>query len=104
MFALTAAFLLLSFRLFAQDSNKVITIDAKDVTVKELLAQIEQKSDYTFVYKDADLDTSQRVTLQATGTIEQLVKQAFPNLSMHIENRMIILNRIVSKAETAGGG
>ena len=102
MFALTAAFLLASLPLFAQDSNKIISIDVKDATVKEFLAQVEARSDYSFVYKDADIDAAQRVTLQAIGTVEQLVKRALPNFSLRIENRMIILTRTAVKSADAG--
>lgn len=93
MFAFSAAFIVISLSLFAQDSKKIININAKDVTVKEVLAQIEAQSDFSFVYKNADIDTSQRVSLHASGTIEQLVKQLIPGVIMHIENRMISLNR-----------
>ena len=96
MFALTAVFLLAFLPLSAQDSNKIISIDVKDATVKEFLTRVEAQSDYSFVYKDADIDAAQRVTLRATGTVEQLVKR--------IENRMIILTRTAVKSAEAGGG
>ena len=104
MFALTAVFLLAFLPLSAQDSNKIISIDVKDATVKEFLTRVEAQSDYSFVYKDADIDAAQRVTLRATGTVEQLVKRALPNFSLRIENRMIILTRTAVKSAEAGGG
>ena len=104
MFALTAVFLLAFLPLSAQDANKIISIDVKDATVKEFLTRVEAQSDYSFVYKDADIDAAQRVTLRATGTVEQLVKRALPNFSLRIENRMIILTRTAVKSAEAGGG
>ena len=91
VFALLAILLSGALMASAQNRNQQITINANNVTVKELLTQIEKASNYSFIYKDSDIDPAKIVSLNASGTVEQLVKKAFPDLDVRFENRMIVL-------------
>lgn len=75
----------------AQDPGQTITVKAENATVKEVLSQIENQSKYSFVYKDADIDFSKRVTINKTSTVEKIVNEIFPDKDVLFENRMIIL-------------
>ena len=44
-----------------------VTVDAKNVTIKELLQRIEANSQYTFAYIDADINPDKRVSVKAVN-------------------------------------
>lgn len=92
IFAALSLCLFVSFSAMAQRADKAISIDAKDVTVKELLMQLEQKSDLSFVYNNSDIDLNKRVSVKfENATIGQILKEAIPYVTPRFENRMVVL-------------
>ena len=53
--------LLVSGSLLAQTTR--ISLKANQKTLKEVLKTIEQKSEYTFFYKDADCDVNKKISI-----------------------------------------
>lgn len=83
----------LPFFMNGQDRNQSISIKAENATVKEVISQIEEKSKYTLVYKDADIDLSKRISIDRTASVDNLVHEIFPGCDVIFENRMIILRK-----------
>ena len=49
----------------AYSQNRDITLDVKNISLKEVIKQIERQSDYTFFYNEDYIDLSQLVSLTA---------------------------------------
>src|SRR5690554_6957471 len=72
-----------------------LSISVTNTEIKEVLRQIEKKSDYTFFYSDNFLDLSQKVTVQAQNeTIEDILNTLFrnTNIAYRINNTQIALS------------
>lgn len=75
--------------------KEAISLDAHNITVRELLNVIEKKSSYTFAYADADLPLDRRVTLKAVNRpISSVLHEALPGVSVKVQNKKILLARI----------
>ncbi len=75
-----------------------LTLNLKDVTVKQLLQTIEKQSDYTFVYNNSDLDVNRKVSVNVTGaTVEALLAQAVPEVTATVRANRVILVRAAAK-------
>ncbi|MDE5922707.1 MAG: carboxypeptidase-like regulatory domain-containing protein, partial [Muribaculum sp.] len=70
-----------------------VSIDANDITVKQLLHDIESKCNYTFAYSDgAGLPTSKRVTLHATDRpIDEILAEILPGADVEVKGTTIML-------------
>ena len=69
-----------------------VTVDAKNVTIKELLQRIEANSQYTFAYIDADINPDKRVSVKAVNrSIASIVAEVLPNVNMEVKGLKIIL-------------
>jgi|AGTN01.1.fsa_nt_gi TonB-linked outer membrane protein, SusC/RagA family/TonB-dependent outer membrane receptor, SusC/RagA subfamily, signature region len=72
-----------------------LSISTTNTEIKNVLRQIEEKSDYTFFYSDNFLDLSQKVTIQAKDdTIENILNTLFrnTNITYRINNTQIALS------------
>lgn len=76
---LLAVFLILaSTGLKAQ--NKPVTIKAEDAPVSSVLAQIVKQTGYLFVYEEADIDTSRKVSVDVKDIpTSQVLSTIFPH-------------------------
>ena len=84
----------------ARAQAPTVSVEAKDVTVKELLRRIEANSPYTFAYVDAEIDTTKHVSVNAENrTIESILSEVLPDTGVEIKGLKIILT-----ARTGGGG
>ena len=82
------------FAIPARAQTPVVTLDARNVTIKELLQRIEAASPYTFAYVNAEIDTPphRKVTVNAENrSIESILAEVLPNVSVEIKGRKIIL-------------
>ena len=71
-----------------------LTLNVKNITVKELLQTIEKQSRYTFVYNNSDLDTSRRVSLDVTdASVETVIAQAIPGVAVSVRGAQVVLVR-----------
>ena len=69
-----------------------VTLEAKNVTVKELLRLIEANSPYTFAYADADITPGKRVSVKADNqSIESIIAEVLPEVNVEIKGRKILL-------------
>lgn len=83
-----------------------VSIDANDITVKQLLHDIESKCNYTFAYSDgAGLPTSKRVTLHATDRpIDEILAEVLPGADVEIKGTTIMLTPAKAAPETSKSG
>ena len=93
---LTLLLTFIGFNLAASvySQGEKLSIDFTQTTVREILKEIEQKTDYSFLFKDEVLQLDKRVTIQ-TGetTIESVLQLLLENTEL--EYRMIGSNFIV---------
>lgn len=69
-----------------------VTLEAKNVTVKELLRLIEANSPYTFAYADADITPGKRVSVKAENrSIESIIAEVLPEVNVEIKGLKILL-------------
>lgn len=77
-----------------------LSISATNTEIKNILRQIEKKSDYTFFYSDNFLDLNQKVTIQTKDeTIENVLNRLFQNTNIdyRINNTQIALSERVDR-------
>lgn len=65
----------------ASAQSQIVSIDAKNVTVKELLQQLEARSNYSFAYSDNDIPVDHRVTIKANNKTVHLTFEKGPRHS-----------------------
>lgn len=85
-------FVLLITPAFSQENQFSITLD--NLNIKESLLLIEEKSDYSFFYKDEELDLTRRYTLNYTdAVISQVLDEILPDqhLTYRISERTIVI-------------
>ena len=69
-----------------------VTLEAKNVTVKELLRLIEANSPYTFAYAAADITPGKRVSVKADNrSIESIIAEVLPEVNVEIKGLKILL-------------
>ncbi len=78
----------------ASAQTPTVSVDVKDVTVKELLQQIEKSSSYTFAYIDSSIDTDKRVTIKADNrSISSIIAEAIPGVEAEVKGTQIVLKK-----------
>ena len=76
----------------AQTSSVSMTVT--NATLKEVLAQIEAGSDYTFAYADTDFPLNKQISLSARDrSIESIIEEILPEARMEVKGNNIILTR-----------
>lgn len=79
---------------YSQNLNQKITIQASQIDLKEFFRQVEQKTTYTFVYRDIILDEKKDISVNATDkSLEEVLNQVLgnKNLDYRISNKTIVL-------------
>lgn len=85
------ACLLISFNGYAQEIKR-ISIDEKQITIKELIKLIEQKSDYAFAYAQDAFDINATVNVDAQNKpANEIISAAIPNVEVKVDNKTIII-------------
>jgi len=82
----------------AQNAN--ISISVKNISVKELLNEIEKKAEVRFSYIDENLDPAKDITISVNnGTVDQILNQILPgkNLSFTQTGNTIAIKSIQPK-------
>ena len=70
-----------------------ISVSVKDVTVKELLKQIEAQSGYTFAYANSQIPLDRRVSVNAVDmSVEAIIAEVMPEVSVRTEDQKILLS------------
>lgn len=86
------AFHCLSFSAFSQS----ISLNVRNVTVKEAIEQLKQNSGYSFVFEVGDLDTRKLISVNANQRpVDEVVKQILKdqNVSYEIKDKNIVVTR-----------
>ena len=95
----TTVFILLvfvynSFAISSYSQATKLNIDLKDVTVKDVLTNIENQSEFYFMYEASKVDVNRRVSISVEGkVINEILDELFEdvNVSYRINNRQIAL-------------
>ncbi len=80
--------------------DKLLTIEVKDKTVKDVLSKIEKESEYIFFYYNKGIDTRRRVSVSAKNKpVTAILDQIFNNTGVTyvINGRQISLKSNISK-------
>ena len=76
LFAVCVLFAPTAVHAASPQADKKISISVKDMPLREFLANVEQKCDYTFFYSSSVLDNAGAVTVDAKDeTVSQILKQ-----------------------------
>ncbi|WP_320167982.1 TonB-dependent receptor [Mangrovibacterium marinum] len=92
--------LLAVFQSFAIDTagqNTQISVDLKNTTMENVLQNIEEESDYYFLYSRSVIDLSRKVDFKVDGVnVEEALNQLFEgsNINYRFEGRQIVLTQI----------
>lgn len=81
-----------------------ISLKNREITVKEAMELLKEKSGYSFVFSSADVNTNKRISISTDkATIDDVVKQILQgqnNLTYEIQNKRIIVKKIQSGDKT----
>ncbi len=86
----------------AEAQKAIIYIEKSVLTLHELIDEIENQTDYLFVYKDSEIDLSEQVKVNARHKpVDKVLNQAFTNSSLTYElaNSYISLRSANKKEE-----
>lgn len=83
--------------------SQTISLNMKDVTVKEAMEQLKKTSGYSFVFSSVDVNTDKHISISvADGAIEKIVDQIMEGqtgLEYEIQGKKIIVKRKHSSVE-----
>jgi hypothetical protein len=92
---LVAVTVCVATQLPASSLDDKVNITGKDITVREVLDQIEAQTDYTFAFNKSTFDTSRRIDIAATQIeVEEVVKMVLAGTQFDYtidSNRLIII-------------
>lgn len=93
-----------AFCLHISASSQGISLKNREITVKEAMELLKEKSGYSFVFSSADVNTNKRISISTDkATIDDVVKQILQgqnNLTYEIQNKRIIVKKIQSGDKT----
>lgn len=79
--------------------NPKITLNTSDSSIKEILKEIENQSDFTFFYNDLAFDMNKKVQVNVTNKdIREILRTILPECTFEVDGKRIIL--IPSAPET----
>ena len=88
----TLVVMLFATSLTAQAQTPAVSIDVKNVSVKELFKTIEAQSGYTFAYVDSEIDLSKNVSINAKNrSIIDIVAEVLPGMNVELKNKKVVL-------------
>ncbi len=75
-------------------SQSKVNLNLKDVSIKQLLEEIEKQTDVTFIYSDSNIDVNKGVSVKADNqSLEELLASVFQNSGVRysmIENHIVL--------------
>ena len=88
----------LNLNVFAQN----VSVNLKNVTVKEAIKYVQKESGYSFVYISTDLNTKNKVNVKST-TLKEAVEQILHGqpVSYEIKGKNVVVHKLDSKPEKA---
>lgn len=97
-------FILLPFAAHAQDGEKIITIQNKNISLKDVFAQIESQTGYSVAYEQSDLNIENKVSLSLKeASIDKAMTQILKNTgyAYKIKGYHIIISSSGGKEKTS---
>ncbi|MGV8091415.1 MAG: SusC/RagA family TonB-linked outer membrane protein [Mangrovibacterium sp.] len=97
-FLLFLSFLQLSASTYSQNTR--FSLSLKEASLREVVEEIEKQSEFRFLFRDNTIDSKQHVTINMSGTVEEILKELFKDYKMSyqiLENNLIV----ISNASTA---
>jgi len=89
------------FHVVAMGSNAQsakVNLNVANASIKEVLKEIENVSEYTFFYNDQALDLGRKVSVNARNKeITDIIFEILPNCTYRIENKNIILMPVTNQ-------
>lgn len=85
-------------------SAPVFTINAQKITLEQLIDVIQGQSNYSFVYKDSEINTNTQISVDAKDkTVASILEQAFAGtgIGFRVNGSQIILNKQRVESSTA---
>lgn len=93
---MTSVAFCLSFSVYSQD----ISLNINNITVKEAIEQLKEKSGYSFVFSSSDVNTNKIISIVANkSNIEEIIEQILQgqsSLSYEIQGTKIIIKKTES--------
>ena len=92
IFILLASFSMMASQGYSQKSE--VSLNLNDVKIEEALQEIEQKSDFYFLYNSSLVDVNKKVSVNATNKkIGKILNSLFTqqNINYHVINKQIVL-------------
>ena len=100
LIAACAVMLVLSHSAVAQAPT--VSLNAKDITVKELLKSIEKECGYTFAYVNSEVNLNKVVSVKAENeSVLTVISKVLPEMNLEIKNKQIIMTLKTSAGKTA---
>lgn len=88
---LLAALLLSIFQVVNAQQTR-ITLNVQQVTLKQVLKDIEQKTEYTFLYNDAEINVNRKVTVKVKNEpLSAVLSQILPDNPWVVKGKRIVL-------------
>ncbi len=103
-FLFFASFISVSATVFSQSK---ISVDLKNVTVKDVFTEIEQKSDFKFLYRNELVNVNREVTIRANDeSIENVLERLFVSSDLTFKvfdnNLVVITSKAVQQKKITG--
>ncbi len=77
---------------WAQTPPSTVSIARNNTSIDEILKEIEQQTNYTFFYNNADFDLKRKVSITADKrSVTDVLREILPDCSCRFENKRIIL-------------
>lgn len=98
--------LFLSSALFAHGQtylNGSLKLKAKNMTIAQVIAEIEKQSDYSFFYEDAKFDKNRKVTINADGKpIDEIINDLFSEgeNTIYVDGKQVFIVQKVQQTKT----
>ncbi|HKJ41173.1 MAG TPA: secretin and TonB N-terminal domain-containing protein, partial [Sunxiuqinia sp.] len=73
-----------------------LTLNMKDASIKDVLSQIEEQTEYRFLYSDSKINVENKVNIDVSQrTIEDILNEVFAGTGVHYKviDRQILLSK-----------
>jgi TonB-dependent receptor len=109
---LLSVFLLMGSVLLAQNPNQKISLNVQNISVKELIKQIESKTSYTVVYRDVLIDDKKDITINEENVpLNDVLKSGLSQKGLQVtfNNNTIVITKknvespIINKTKKVSG-
>ena len=82
----------------AQAQSATVSLEARNVSVKDLLKMIEEKTGYTFAFVDSDIESSKTVSVSAENkSVAAILAEVLPGIKANVDGKRVVLTRDAAK-------